>query len=322
MKLLHTLLAIIVILIFVPAFAADTANKSDPFQDVAAQYRAADPKPQLPEEVRRYRVQAEFMVKQNQFQQAADLYAKGIGLAPWWPQGHYDRGIILGELKQYRAAIQEMQRYVALVPNAPDVRQVQDQIYQWESVSGPELAAPEMIRIPGKNYEMGKYLVTQKEWQEVMGSNPSHFGTCADTCPVESVSWNDAQEFIQKLNAGTGNQYRLPTEAEWEYACYGGSQTEYCGGNDIDAVAWHGGNSNGTTHPVGQKQPNGYGLYDMSGSVWEWMENKYDNEHDWRVPRGGAWGDRPQNERAALRGASGPANRSSSLGFRLARTLP
>ena len=124
-----------------------------------------------------------------------------------------------------------------------------------------------MIAIPGKNYEMSKYEVTQGQWQAIMGSNPSYFKSCGENCPVDQVSWNDIQEFLQKLNAKTGKQYRLPSEAEWEYACYGGSQTEYCGGNDLNSVAWNRDNSNKTTHPVGQKQANGFGLYDMSGNA-------------------------------------------------------
>ena len=181
---------------------------------------------------------------------------------------------------------------------------------------------PEMIAIPGKDYALGKYEVTQAEWQAVMGNNPSHFSSCGDNCPVENVSWNDVHEFIQKLNQKTGRQYRLPIGSEWEYACYGGSQTEYCGGNDINAVAWYHGNSGGQTHPVGQKQANGYGLYDMSGNVWEWMENKYDSEHDWRVVRGGSWFNTPQFVRAAARSEGDATDRGNDYGFRLARTLP
>lgn len=184
------------------------------------------------------------------------------------------------------------------------------------------IGVPAMIRIPGKNYEMGKFEVTQSEWRAVMENNPSNFINCGDTCPVEQVSWNDVHEFIQKLNAKTGKQYRLPTETEWEYACYGGSQSEYCGGNGINAVAWYENNSGRTTHPVGQKQANGYGLYDMSGNVWQWMENKYDSEHDWRARRGGSWDDDLEDVRAANRDGNGPAGRTNNNGFRLARTLP
>ena len=184
---------------------------------------------------------------------------------------------------------------------------------------------PAMVLIPGKNYELGTYEVTQKEWREVMGSNPSRFSSCGDVCPVESVSWNDIQEFFRKLNARTGKQYRLPTEAEWEYACYGGNQTKYCGGNDPDAVAWYDKNSGITTHPVGQKQANGFGLYDMSGNVWEWMQ---DESNGGRALRGGSWGDGLDSYylRAAFRGIfADPMSRGNGYGhdgFRVARTLP
>jgi outer membrane protein assembly factor BamD (BamD/ComL family) len=186
----------------------------------------------------------------------------------------------------------------------------------------PKFPFPEMVRIPGKNYEIGKYDVTQKEWQTVMGNNPSHFSNCGDTCPVEQVSWDDAQAFIQKLNTKTGRQYRLPQEAEWEYACYGGNQTEYCGGNDIDSVAWYRSNSGSTTHPVGQKQANAYGLYDMSGNVWEWMSDCDKGDCAYRVLRGGSWNNKPQNDRAAIRIRNVPTYRNYNNGFRLARTLP
>jgi formylglycine-generating enzyme required for sulfatase activity len=200
------------------------------------------------------------------------------------------------------------------------------------SVSAQADSDPAMVRIPGKNYEMGKYDVTQKEWRDIMGSNPSFFAQCGDTCPVEQVSWDDVQEFLQKLNAKTGKKYRLPTEAEWEYACYGGNKTKFCGGNDINAVAWYGcleGNSNYTTHPVGQKQANGYGLYDMSGNVYQWMKNKYDNEHGWRVIRGSTWDcivtedeSGMESLSAAFHTGSEHTYRNAAIGFRLARTLP
>lgn len=189
---------------------------------------------------------------------------------------------------------------------------------------------PEMIVIPGKNYAMGKYEVTQGQWRAIMGSdsNPSRFFECGDNCPVENITWHKAQEFIQKLNAKTRKQYRLPTEAEWEYVCYGGNQTEYCGGNNLDAVGWYGnnaqpgGNSGLITHPVGQKQANFYGLYDMSGNVWEWVEDKYDNKSEARVLRGGSLINDPSGNQAAFRYLSDPAHRSGSIGFRLVRTLP
>lgn len=181
---------------------------------------------------------------------------------------------------------------------------------------------PEMVTIPGKSYALGKYEVTQKEWRAVMGSNPSSFQSCGDTCPVERVSWNDVQEYLAKLNSKTGKQYRLPTEAEWEYACHGGRQAKYCGGNDLDAVAWYKNNSNKQTHPVGQKQANDYGLYDMSGNVSEWVENKYDDEHGWRTLRGGSWYFTQQNMLAENRSGYEPAIRNNLNGFRLAKGDP
>jgi formylglycine-generating enzyme required for sulfatase activity len=179
-----------------------------------------------------------------------------------------------------------------------------------------------MIAIPGRNYEMGKTEVTQAHWKAVMGENPSDFSKCGDDCPVEQVSWTDVKLFIKRLNRKTGKEYRLPSEAEWEYACLAGSNTTYCGGNDVDKVAWTKDNSGGETSPVAGKKPNAWGLYDMSGNVWEWVEDWYDSEQKERMLRGGSWINVAQNARAAIRSSSVPAARNHCLGFRLARTLP
>jgi len=106
-----------------------------------------------------------------------------------------------------------------------------------------------------------------------MGSNPSEFSSCGDNCPVENVSWNDVHAFIKRLNLLTGKHYRLPTEEEWLAACQAGGSHEYCGSDNIEAVARYYSNSEKRTHPVGQKQPNAYGLYGMSGNVWQWTDS-------------------------------------------------
>jgi formylglycine-generating enzyme required for sulfatase activity len=191
------------------------------------------------------------------------------------------------------------------------------------------------------SFELGKTEVTQGQWKAVMGSAPPElaFKNCGDTCPVERVSWNDVQEFIRKLNQQTGNQYRLPSESEWEYACRAGQSTNYCGGDNVDSVAWYGYEKSGkTTHPVGKKDANAWGLYDMSGNVWEWVQDSYHDSYKnappdgkaWegvrayaRVLRGGSQDCDPQDVRAAYRnGSYAPSMRSSDIGFRLARTLP
>lgn len=181
-------------------------------------------------------------------------------------------------------------------------------------------------------FYMGKYAVTQGQWQKITGSNLSRFRQGEDY-PVEVVSWHEAQAFIAKLNALTGKKYRLPTEAEWEYAARsGGRKEKYSGGNDVDAVAWYEANSGGKTNPVGAKSANGLGLYDMSGNVWEWCadwygENYYasspqDNPQgpatgSERVIRGGSWNNDAWGVRSVRRVWSAPANRFNHLGFRL-----
>lgn len=188
------------------------------------------------------------------------------------------------------------------------------------------------------DFYLGKYEVKQGQWQAVMGNNPSNFKDCGASCPVEQISWNDTQDFIGRLNGKTGKNYRLPTEAEWEYAARsGGKREKYAGGDDLDRVAWYSSNSGSKTHPVGTKAPNGLGLYDMSGNVWEWCQDWYgekfygesprDNSRgpssgQYRVRRGGAWNSKPQNVRAADRGWSGPAYRLDVDGFRLSMSAP
>jgi len=130
-----------------------------------------------------------------------------------------------------------------------------------------------------RSYYMQTTEVTQGQWTAIMGNNPSQFKDCGDNCPVENISWQDAQEYIKRLNMREGtNKYRLPTEAEWEYACRAGSQSRFSFGDavgSLDLYGWYEGNSGNRTHPVGQKEPNAWGLYDMHGNVCEWVQDRY-----------------------------------------------
>ena len=185
--------------------------------------------------------------------------------------------------------------------------------------------------------------VTQGQWKAVTGSNPSHFKNCGDHCPVEMVSWNDVQEFIKKLNQREGSgTYRLPTEAEWEYAARAGTTTAFANGDitvtycsydsNLDTVGWYCYNSSNTTHPVAQKDPNAWGLYDMHGIVWEWCQDWYGNYSSSSeinptgpsggsalVRRGGSWSSSARYCRSAFRGNYFPDDRYTNLGFRLLR---
>jgi formylglycine-generating enzyme required for sulfatase activity len=359
-------LAAVFFLICSPAFASDT---NDPFQEIAANYQAAKPKPVLPEEARKYKVQAEFMVQEKQLEKATILYGKALELAPWWPEGHFKLGLLLGDAKKYRDAMREMNRYLQLEPAGADARAAQDKLYQWELVVEPVAGkvvsdcaeCPELVELPAGSFDMGaengeanekpvhrvsvkafaigKTEVTQAQWQALMVTNPSEFTGCGDTCPVEQVSWDDVQAYLKKLNAKTGKQYRLPTEAEWEYACRAGSQQEYCGSDNSDSVAWSSMNTGSLFNnpfPVAKKKANAFGLYDMSGNVWEWVEDTYHDSYagapsdgsawvggsSMRVLRGGSWGKQPKYSRAASRHKFGTNYRDFSFGFRLARTLP
>ncbi len=212
---------------------------------------------------------------------------------------------------------------------------------------------PEMITVEGGTFIMGgtmhsyeqpihsvtlstfkiaKYEITQKLWLAVMGTNPSYF-TGDLNRPVEKVSWNMVQQFITKLNQITGKNYRLPTEAEWEFAARGGNQSQgyiYAGSNDIEAVAWYYYDSGNTTHTVGTKSPNELGIYDMSGNVCEWCNDWYgdysagdttnpqgSSSGTYRVLRGGSWDYYSINCRSAVRNYVRPENNPINVGVRL-----
>lgn len=173
-------------------------------------------------------------------------------------------------------------------------------------------------------FRIDKYEVTQQLWQTIMGNNPSYFK--GDILPVERVSWVDCQNFIKKLNRLTGLSFRLPTEAEWEYAARGGNKSKgykYSGSNTIEYVGWYGGNSSNATHPVGLKNPNELGLYDMSGNVWELTSDKfslnYNSPRDFSsyVRRGACFLCQGGDEVLTHRGISAPNDQDSHVGLRL-----
>jgi formylglycine-generating enzyme required for sulfatase activity len=195
-----------------------------------------------------------------------------------------------------------------------------------------------------KGFYMQTTEVTQGQWKAVMANNPSHFKQCGDDCPVEKVSWEDVQKFIRKLNQKEGaTKYRLPTEAQWEYAARAGSNTAFANGDMKETgcgrdphlweMGWYCGNSGKRTHSVAQKKPNAWGLYDMHGNVWEWCQDWYgaypsgsvtDPEGPpsgvSRVLRGGSWNNNARYCRSANRNRNKPGNRNNNLGFRLAST--
>ena len=366
-KKITNYLAVTVLILFGMSAFADTNNEA--FQEIVKQYQAANPKPVIPETARKFKVQAEFAVQEKRFDKAVELYRKALDIVPWWPEGHYNLALTLGETKKYREAMHEMNRYMLLAPEAVEARMAQDKIYQWESVAELEAGktfkdcptCPEMVEIPqgsfsmgsnegeadekpvhnvtiAKPFAIGKTEVTQEQWRALMGDNPSYFETCLDTCPVEQVSWEDAQAYIKKLNVKTGKHYRLPTEAEWEYACRAGNQQEYCGNDNADHVSWNNNNSGNIfskgPHAAASKKANAFGLFDMSGNVWEWVEDSYHESYEgapvdgsaWtnggmRVLRGGSWGYDPKFARATARSKFSENYRYFSYGFRVAQTL-
>ena len=202
------------------------------------------------------------------------------------------------------------------------------------------------------SFYIGKYEITQSQWEAVMGTTirqqhdkaraPSGFNGIhgeGGNYPMYYVSWNDAQEFIRRLNAGTGKKYRLPTEAEWEYAARGGNKSEgyiYSGSNVLDDVAWSSHNSSGSSHPVGSKQPNELGIYDMSGNVREWCNDWYQDGYpssthrrdpagppsgSHRTERNGSWGNVWYNNQIFFRHGLDPNHRGKLIGFRVAHSL-
>jgi formylglycine-generating enzyme required for sulfatase activity len=192
-----------------------------------------------------------------------------------------------------------------------------------------------------KDFLIGKYPVTQIQWAALMGSNPSKEPNCGVTCPVENVSWNDVQDFIRKLSQRSGKSYRLPTEAEWEYAARSGGRHEKWAGTsrreELAEFAWYYDDSHYHSHPVGEKKSNGLGLYDMTGNVWQWTTDWYAEGYYAHSPkdeplgaemgsthvlRGGYWGDLAGFVRVSRRIHLDPGARAPGNGFRVALPAP
>ena len=187
-----------------------------------------------------------------------------------------------------------------------------------------------------QGFWLGETEVTQGLWREITGKNPSDHKV-DDEYPVENVSWDDCQEFLEKLNdraevKKAGIRFALPTEAQWEYACRAGTTGDYGGTGKLDDMGWYGERANGATHPVARKEPNAWGLYDMHGNVWEWSADWYDSGYyakspasdptgpasgGYRVLRGGCFWNDAQYCHSALRRSYGPDDRRGNIGFRL-----
>ncbi|ETR74247.1 MAG: sulfatase modifying factor 1 precursor [Candidatus Magnetoglobus multicellularis str. Araruama] len=212
-------------------------------------------------------------------------------------------------------------------------------------ISGPGMNETIHKVTLSKGFYLQATEVTQGQWKSILGSNPTYFSTCGDNCPVSNVSWNDVQEFIELLNSKGDKKYRLPTEAEWEYAARAGTTSSFSNGksvnlsyncefdSNLDEIAWYCGNSDITTYPVAQKKPNNWGLYDMHGNVAEWCQDWYSDypeEHVtdpvateiWpsmggKILRGGGWNSNAFSCRSASRHLYPPDHPGESFGFRL-----
>ena len=185
---------------------------------------------------------------------------------------------------------------------------------------------PEMAIIPAgagmAAFALGRTEVTQAQWRAVMGDNPSAFKQCGDDCPVEQVSWNDAQKFVQRLSKLTGQNYSLPTEQQWQYACLAGGQGPYCGSDQANQVAWFQGNSSGQTQPAQRKVANAWGLFDMSGNVWEWTDSCGNDDCSEHIVRGGSWFVAEEYLQAQHRYRNRSDIKSKDYGLRVARPAP
>ena len=331
----------------------------------AAVFAAAAAALQLPPDMQadRYLLQAEEQIERRNFAAAKQSLDRILALQDQHglelPQEFFFRyAEVVERLGLYDEAIAAVTKYLTLAGrDGAHYRAALRLLNSAEAEKNNPIAAMEFVQVPAgeflmgstseeasyneqpvtrvrisRGFWLGKYEVTQAEWQAVMGSNPSALDECGPDCPVEQVSWDDVQEFIRRLNAAVGvERYRLPTEAEWEYAARAGTSGDRYG--DLDAIAWNRDNSGFRTHPVGQKAPNAWGLYDMLGNVWEWTQDWYGHypggfvtdprgpaSGSGRVSRGGGWHLGAMYCRASFRYNGSPGDRLSYLGFRLLRT--
>ncbi len=222
-------------------------------------------------------------------------------------------------------------------PECPEMIFVKGGCFEMGDISGVGKVREKPVHeVCVNNFYLGKYEVTQKEWKGIMKTKPSYGKRCND-CPVDNISWLEIRKFIMKLNEKTGKKYRLPTEAEWEYAARSGGKEEVWSGTsdelELEDYAWYAFNSLDMTHPVGQKEPNGLGTYDMSGNVFELVWDRYDREYyksspidnpkgalggSSRVVRGGGWYGEALSLRTAYRYRIKPSDKFKGVGFRIA----
>ena len=333
----------------------------------AAVFAAAAAALQLPPDMQadRYLLQAEEQIERRNFTAAKQSLDRILALQDQHglelPQEFFFRyAEVVERLGLYDEAIEAATKYLTLAGRAGEhYRAALRLLNSAEAEKNNPIAEMEFVQVPAgeflmgseseeafsdmvqpvtrvrisRGFWLGKYEVTQAEWQAVMGSNPSSFDECGPDCPVEGVSWEDVQEFIRRLNAAVGEErYRLPTEAEWEYAARAGTSGDRYS-EDLDAIAWNRDNSGDRTHPVGRKAPNALGLYDMLGNVFEWVGDWYGDypggevtdpqgpaSGSKRVRRGGGWISYAGFCRASSRRNYSPGDRSFYLGFRLLRT--
>ena len=258
------------------------------------------------------------------------------------------RAVAEAALEKQRLVAEAIQRKVNSQPSAgkvfkdcqecPEMMVIPSGSFVMGSEKNSDEKPPHTVYI--RSFLMGRTEVTQKQWLDVMGSNPSRFAGCGPECPVENLNWDEVQQFIAKLNQKTGKRYRLPNESEWEYAARGGITTDWSIGNDqpnLGNYAWNVRNSGARTQVVGQKLPNPFGLLDLHGNVWEWTQDCWHDAYDgapidgsawttgcranYRVIRGGSWGSIPADLSSSYRSRVSPDYRDYFIGFRLARDL-